>query len=250
MNRIAITTITYNSEKFISRCIESISTQSVKPDSYTIVDGKSTDNTLAIIKEAAAIGTVSKFITEKDRGISHGFNKSWHCADADYICNINSDDWLGTDYIKKVQQHIEQEDPDILIGQLGFVSDSKIRWIKPNIPNSYPPKRWLNFAINHPGMVIRKSLLKNIGGYSEDYDVAMDVDLFFNLLKSSPKIVIMEDALVFQSDHGVSQQKWMTALRELKDIEIKHHRPVFSANMVFLYRVFKIWVKKKLLFLF
>ena len=191
-------------------------------------------------------GVVTDFISEPDRGISHGFNKAWRMAATDYVCNLNADDWLSADYIEKARHNIDLHKPDILIGKLCFVSDNREHWITPILPKEYPIKDWQDFAINHPGMIIRKSLLEYVGGYSEKYGVAMDVDLFFKLLSLSPKITIMSDAIVYQRDNGTSQIKWAKALRELRDIEINHQRPVFLAYCEFCWRFLKVWVVKKL----
>ena len=88
-------------------------------------------------------------------------------------------------------------------------------------------------------MIIRKSLLTKIGGYNENFDLAMDVDLFLSMMKFQPKIVIMEKAYVYQYDNGVSQRQWIKALRELRDIEIKHNRNKLAAYSGYFWRIFK-----------
>jgi len=242
---IAVTTASLNSDDTIFDCINSIRLQTSKPDTYLVVDANSSDNTISIVKNFRCMGVVTDFISETDRGISHGFNKAWHMANTDYVCNLNADDWLSLDYIEKARLNIKLHQPDILIGKLCFVSGGTNRWITPILPKGYPIKDWQDFAINHPGMIIRKTLLEQVGGYSEKYRVAMDVDLFFKLLRLSPKIVIMEDATVYQRDNGTSQIKWARALAELRDIEISHQRPVFLAYCEYYWRFLKVWAVKK-----
>jgi glycosyltransferase involved in cell wall biosynthesis len=49
--KVSIITATYNSEKYLSDCIESVRKQTYGNIEHIIVDGKSTDNTLKIVKK-------------------------------------------------------------------------------------------------------------------------------------------------------------------------------------------------------
>ena len=49
--KVSIITVTYNSEKYLEDCIESVIKQRYPDIEHIIVDGKSNDGTLAIIKK-------------------------------------------------------------------------------------------------------------------------------------------------------------------------------------------------------
>jgi len=49
-NKITIITVTKNSEKFLTKCIDSVSSQNYHNYEHIIVDGNSTDKTKNIIK--------------------------------------------------------------------------------------------------------------------------------------------------------------------------------------------------------
>ena len=74
--KISIITVTYNSEKTINDTIQSVLTQSYSNIEYIIIDGKSNDSTLEIIKEYLPLfnGRL-KYISEKDSGIYDAMNK-------------------------------------------------------------------------------------------------------------------------------------------------------------------------------
>ena len=82
MTTISITTICLNASQTIARCFESVASQ-VLPDEYIVIDGGSRDGTQALIKQAKIEGTVSKFRSEPDLGISDAFNKAWRLASGD-----------------------------------------------------------------------------------------------------------------------------------------------------------------------
>ena len=49
--KVSIITVTYNSEKYLADCIESVRKQTYGNIEHIIVDGKSTDGTLKIIQK-------------------------------------------------------------------------------------------------------------------------------------------------------------------------------------------------------
>ena len=89
--KISIITVCFNSEKTIEDTIKSVLKQSYKNYEYIIVDGKSTDNTLNIIKkyEGKFDGRL-KYISEKDKGIYDAMNKGIKMSAGDIIGLINS----------------------------------------------------------------------------------------------------------------------------------------------------------------
>ena len=88
----SIITVVLNNEKYIEETIKSIINQNYKNFEYIIIDGKSTDNTLKIIKKYK--DKINKFISEKDKGIYDAFNKGISLANGRFICIVNSDDIL------------------------------------------------------------------------------------------------------------------------------------------------------------
>ena len=67
---------------------------------HVIVDGLSTDNTLAIVRE---FPHVSRIISEKDKGIYDAMNKGINSSAGDIIGMLNSDDfYVSNDVISKV----------------------------------------------------------------------------------------------------------------------------------------------------
>ncbi len=243
MTTIALTTVCLNAERTIQRCLGSVAAQKVPADEYIVIDGQSTDGTLALAQKAVRQGLVSKFISEPDSGISDAFNKAWRATNSDYIANINADDVVLDKYLGHVRQAIDGENPDIIIFEVYFGNETLKQLIKPRFSRKMPPARWFHPAINHPGMVIRRALLEKIGGYDTNYKIAMDIDLFYRLLAFNPHIVVINKPLIHQWDGGVSQQKWRLALTEMRRIEIAHGRSSLSAWIAYFFRFGKKFIR-------
>lgn len=74
--KISIITVSYNSEKTISKTIESVYKQNYQDFEYIIIDGQSNDKTLDIIKQYKTIFKEKMiWVSEKDKGIYDAMNK-------------------------------------------------------------------------------------------------------------------------------------------------------------------------------
>ena len=69
--QFSIITAVYNGEKYLQETIDSIVSQKFKNYEYIIIDGKSTDNTLKIIKKN--LRHINFWLSEKDQGIYYAF---------------------------------------------------------------------------------------------------------------------------------------------------------------------------------
>src|SRR5690606_13582333 len=85
--RISIVTVSYNSAATLAKTIESVANQNYLNLEHVVVDGKSTDGSLDIIRANA--DKISKWISEDDRGIYHAMNKGWSLSTGDYVGFLN-----------------------------------------------------------------------------------------------------------------------------------------------------------------
>lgn len=95
--KISIITVCFNSAETIKKTIESVLNQTYTNFEYILIDGKSTDKTLEIIKEYESLFAEKKipyrWVSEADRGIYDAMNKGIKLATGEWVGIINSDDW-------------------------------------------------------------------------------------------------------------------------------------------------------------
>src|SRR4030065_2258937 len=97
---ISVVTCTYNSEKYLKKCLKSIESQTFINIEHIINDSFSTDNTVKIINEYIQKNKNKypiKFFQTKPKGIARALNDSWPKADGEIIHFLHSDDY----YINK-----------------------------------------------------------------------------------------------------------------------------------------------------
>lgn len=238
MKSLSLLTVSFNSEKTIQDCFESIQKQSIRPNEYIIIDGGSNDMTLSTILEFHSFGVVTTFISEADNGISDAFNKGINISSSEYIAFINSDDRLSEDYMKRIKPHLDGKN-EIILSNIRYYSERKSVFIIPKFEKNNPIVEWYHPDINHAGMIIKKSLLQDIGCFNTKFKYAMDIDLFYRLLKSKPKIRYIDFIGAHQSFGGKSSKRWVKALIEVSTIEINNGRCFLAAYSALFLRITK-----------
>lgn len=92
--KISMVTVSLNSEKYIEECIQSIVEQGYPNLEYIIIDGGSTDNTLAIIEKYR--DKIAVVVSEPDSGPANALNKGFAMATGEIMGWLNTDDRLHT----------------------------------------------------------------------------------------------------------------------------------------------------------
>ena len=160
--KISIITATFNSEKFIMSNLNSIINQSYKNFEHIIIDNKSTDQTIDIIKNH---GKNLKIISENDKGIYDAFNKGIELASGEIISILNSDDFFADEKIlEEVINVFEENKVDIVYGNLKYVKRNNLNKIvrywksNPYILNNFK----VGWAPPHPTFFVKKIFIKNM----------------------------------------------------------------------------------------
>lgn len=92
---ISIVTPSFNQGIFLEETIRSVLLQGYPNLEYIVIDGKSTDNSVEVIKKYEP--WITYWVSEKDRGQSHAINKGFERATGEVLGWLNSDDYFARD---------------------------------------------------------------------------------------------------------------------------------------------------------
>lgn len=174
---ISIITTTFNSSKTLRKTLESIFNQNYKKFELIIIDGKSNDNTLKIIKKYEH--KINYWISEKDNGIYDAFNKGLKIAKGDFVGFVNSDDKLRKNALSiLVKYHYKFPKIDFIFGSV------KKHW---GILHGYKPSKinysWGFYSSHSCGFFIKLKSAKKIGFYDTKFKHHADWDYFYRMIK-------------------------------------------------------------------
>ena len=203
---VSIITVCFNSEKTIERTIKSVLEQTYKNLEYIIVDGKSTDKTLEIVKKYRPLfkGRM-KVISEPDQGIYDAMNKGICNASGELIGIINSDDYYETDTVENVVAAMKDEDYQILYGMLRVIKENEDTRVivMPKHENLE------NEMLAHPTCFVTKKVYSDFGMYDIKYRSCADHDFMLRMRKHSEVVFIPVYKLLanFTEGTGMSAQE-------------------------------------------
>lgn len=184
--KLSIITVTWNSAATVADTLASVNAQTHDEVEQIVVDGGSTDATLAIVKTVGR--RVSRVVSERDHGIYDAMNKGLSLASGDVVGLLNSDDFLASpDVLEAVAAAFADPLIDAVYGDLCYVRqyepEQVVRyWRSGPFRTGAFTRGW---SPPHPTLYVRKSFYDTHGGFDTSYALAADIDLmvrFFEVL--------------------------------------------------------------------
>jgi glycosyltransferase involved in cell wall biosynthesis len=184
--KVSIITATYNSEFAISDCVQSINKQSYSDIEHIIIDGKSFDNTLDIIRGQP--NRVTKIISETDRGIYDAMNKGILTSNGEIVGILNSDDVYFNDNVITEIVNLFEKNPqlDIVYGNIVYVDKRDLnKIVRVWNSKSYYDLFFENGNVPpHPSVFVRKIVYQKMGLFNLDLHLASDYEFLLRIFKS------------------------------------------------------------------
>jgi len=181
---VSIITPVLNGEKFISCTIKSVLSQTYPYIEHIVIDGKSADNTLSIVKESNPKAIV---VSEPDNGATDAINKGLRIASGEIIALLNHDDYYAHDNVIRRVVDLFVADPQLK------VIYGKVRSIHPlteqtlaiyGEPFNYEKMLRRYIIMPYPATFLRKEVYATVGAFSVEYVVCTDYEYYLRVIKS------------------------------------------------------------------
>ena len=117
----------YKAEKYLSRCIASLLAQSFTAFELLLIDDGSPDNSGKICHDWAERDCRIRVLHQTNAGVSAARNKGLDEAKGEYIVFVDSDDYVGTDYLKHLYEERPLEQDSIVVHGFTIVSEQADR---------------------------------------------------------------------------------------------------------------------------
>lgn len=201
---VSIITPSFNQGQFLEATIQSVLDQTYKNIEYIVIDGGSTDSSIEIIKKYER--NISYWISEKDKGQADAINKGFVKAKGDYICWVNSDDLLYSNFISdRIKHFSEHENISMIYGDVHQGWDINSKKLRKGSQQSW--KEMITTGmVNVPQMsaIWKREVLSSIGGLNVSFTVLLDWEYFVRIAKTF-RILYIPDAVAFFRQHKDSK---------------------------------------------
>lgn len=228
---ISVIIPSYNHEKFISRCVDSVLAQTYSDWELIVIDDGSKDSSNDILAAYAARDSRIHHFRQENRGAHATINRGLAMAKGDILTILNSDDEFHPERFERCLAELDS-DPELMLVStwIDVVDvDSKVLGTKMGWENMEPwpmPNKeatfagtgnyalnalMANFVSTTSNMMFRRSLYDRVGGM-RNLRFAHDWDFLLRVCGEWPCKNIREPLLsyrIHQSNTISSNRKWM-----------------------------------------
>ncbi|MDO9241234.1 MAG: glycosyltransferase [Methylicorpusculum sp.] len=165
---ISVITATYNAAEALPGLIDSLRAQTDKEFQWVVIDGASTDDTLAFISAATDLNI--QWISELDFGIYDALNKAIRQTNSSYYLVLGADDRLKSDAIQLYKEAAHKTDADVITAKIQVNN----RLIEHRSGPTWLYGAFNLFSSHAVGAIFKTALHEQFGYYSRKFPITAD----------------------------------------------------------------------------
>ncbi len=176
---VSIITPSFNQGQFIAETIESVLQQSYPNIELIVMDGGSTDDTVAVLRRYD--GRIQWF-SEPDKGQAHAINKGMHLARGEIVAYLNSDDILLPNAVAEAVAFFNANPAvDLVYGEAEYIDSASCVTGRYRTTPYTPSALVYDCVICQPAAFWRRRVIRQIGLFDEALQFTMDYDYWLRL---------------------------------------------------------------------
>lgn len=232
--KVSIITVCYNSEKTIRKTIESVLKQTYSNIEYIVVDGKSTDSTLKIVKEYIPLFSKAnkqiKVVSEKDSGIYDAMNKGIRLSSGEIIGIINSDDFYEEDAVDSIIGVWNKNGMQIVHGLMRTLRKGREHSVILNSADFLYEK-----MIQHPSCFVTRDVYNEIGLFDTHYKSIADYDFMLRAYNSEKVIFTPVYRIIANFNEGGMSESYVAQLEKVKFLRKNKKISLFISVLMYIF---------------
>lgn len=202
-NFITVIVPAYNSEKTITKTIESVLNQTFDKFEVIVINDGSIDKTEQEVQKLMKKDSRIRLINQSNKGVSAARNSGIDNSMGEYITFLDSDDTYGNNYLEKMFSEIKKSLADICYCGYNRVDPYKTTKVLTKFTNKNVLKYYIlgKVRIHTTGWMMNKDfLVENNLKFYENLNWGEDFQFFCSALSSASKITYVPDYLTNYSD--------------------------------------------------
>lgn len=219
MIKISVVTAVYNRKQTVGQALDSVLSQSHPSIESIVIDGASTDGTLAALEPYRP--RLGVFVSERDQGIYDALNKGIRLASGDVVGFLHADDvFENSEVLAKVAAEFQDPAIDAVYGDLVYIRHDDISqviryWKSGSYDKAALACGWMP---PHPTFYVRRSVYERLGGFDTRYRIAADYDTILRFLAVNKiRAAYIPEVLVRMRAGGISNRSLRTILQKTRE---------------------------------
>nr|MBD5376466.1 glycosyltransferase [Bacteroides sp.] len=210
----SIITVTFNAASTLPATLKSVKEQTCTDFEYIVIDGKSSDSTVELVRQAAI--PHSKIVSEPDNGLYDAMNKGLGMAHGNYLIFLNAGDrFHSPDTLQQYHDAIMANDyPGVVYGQTQIVDGEGRRLGDRHLR---APEKLTLKSFRNGMLVCHQAFCANakvVSTYDTSYRFSSDYDWCVRCLMHSRHNVYIDDIVIDYLSEGVTTANHRASLIE------------------------------------
>ena len=196
---VSIVTPSLNQGRFLRRTIESVLGQTYKQIEYVVIDGRSTDDSLAILE---SYGDRVRWISEPDAGQANAINKGFARCRGQIRAFLNSDDTLLPHAVERIVEFFDRHPGcDLVYADANYIDTADRVTGKYNTAPYSFERLMLDCCVCQPAAFWRDTIAELVGPLDECLDLTMDYDYWLRIARAGGSIVHLGETIASSRLH-------------------------------------------------
>lgn len=202
MSLVSIIVPVYNAAKYLPQCLNSLLAQTYANFEVICINDGSTDNSLQILENYRQTDARIKVFSKENGGLSLARNYGLDLAKGEYVCFLDSDDFVCTSFLEIMQKEIQNV--DVVACSYQNV-DETAAFFSDKVEFSYIAKNWnateyfsqsKDMGLTAWGKLYRREVLN---GYKFDENCFFSEDVLFHaaVFAQNLKLKVIDAPLVY-----------------------------------------------------
>ena len=198
--RVSLVTPSYNAAAYLRAAIDSVLGQDYPNIEYLVMDGASTDETVALLKE---YGEKVRWVSEKDQGQADAIARGFEQTTGTILGWLNADDVLKPGAVRTaVGTFLANPGAALIYGNADFIDEAGDMIAPCTVVEPFARQRLIDYGdyIIQPAAFFSRVAYESVGGLDTSLHWAMDWDLWIRLAQGHEFVYV---------EHVLASYRWL-----------------------------------------
>lgn len=231
----------FNSRPYVAQAVQSVLAQSFRDFEFIIIDDGSTDGTADVLRHWAARDNRIQLIQQRNMGVCAASNRGLELARGEFYARMDHDDIALPHRLERQLAFLQQHPECVATGGQVLMIDSDGFPIRiPPVPLTHDQieaaftHHWSMF---HPTLMARMAAMRDVGGYSLEFNAIEDLDLFIKLaekgrLANLPEVVLQYRQHIQSICYTLNHRQLVQRAAVLHEAQKRRGRPLEDPQRV------------------